>query len=160
MKLTEHWLKNWEPQQQAPYLILGNRWISYDDVESLKLKSQFVIDLGLAGAMVWSIETDDFLNVCGNGKFPLLRVINSVVRQEVYVTTNVPSTEATTTEIIETKPPTETFVCLSDGVFRDSENCATFYICSGENMYKFTCPNGLLFDLNTKTCNWPSEVDC
>jgi hypothetical protein len=27
--------------------------------------------------MVWSIETDDFLNTCGLGKFPLLTTINS-----------------------------------------------------------------------------------
>lgn len=166
-RLAEHWIRNWEPQQQAPYLVLGNRWISYDDIESLTLKSQFVKDLGLAGAMVWSIETDDFLGICGNGRYPLLTVINSVVRQEASATTNLPSaTDATTTNLpsttdaTTTKAPSESFVCLSDGVFRDSENCAAFYMCIGVNMYEFTCPNGLLFDLNSKTCNWPSEVDC
>lgn len=159
-KLAEHWLRNWEPQQQAPYIVLGNKWISYDDSESLRLKSQYVKDLGLAGAMVWSIETDDFLNICGNGQFPLLKVISSVMRGETS-TTNIPTTTvASTTEIIETEPPSESFFCTSDGVYRDHIDCAIFYICSGANMYKFTCPNGLLFDIKTKTCNWPSQVEC
>jgi hypothetical protein len=38
-----------------------------------------VKDNGLGGAMIWSVETDDFLGVCGAGKFPLLIAINSVL---------------------------------------------------------------------------------
>jgi hypothetical protein len=29
--------------------------------------------------MIWSVETDDFLGVCGAGNFPLLVAINSVL---------------------------------------------------------------------------------
>jgi hypothetical protein len=38
-----------------------------------------VKDNGLGGAMIWSVETDDFLGVCGAGRFPLLVAINSVL---------------------------------------------------------------------------------
>jgi hypothetical protein len=26
--------------------------------------------------MAWSVDTDDFLGVCGDGRFPLLRAVN------------------------------------------------------------------------------------
>jgi hypothetical protein len=42
-------------------------------------QAQYVKDNGLGGAMIWSVETDDFLGVCGSGKFPLLVAINSVL---------------------------------------------------------------------------------
>lgn len=146
----------WETQQQAPYLILDKNWISYDDSESLTLKSQFVKDLGLAGAMVWSIETDDFLGICGKGKFPLLTVVSSIMRNEaIEVSTTTNSPTATSTEM-----PTIDDVCLSDGVFRDPKDCSKFYVCSGATRFEFTCPNGLLFDINSNTCNWPNQVDC
>ncbi|KAG4071657.1 hypothetical protein HA402_011811 [Bradysia odoriphaga] len=154
-KLSEHWSRIWEPQQQAPYLIFNKNWISYDDSESLTLKAQFVKDLGLAGAMLWSIETDDFIGNCGKGKFPLLNVVSSIIRSGV--------TEETTTTIspttTSTSEPTE-FICPSDGLFRDPKDCSRFYLCAGANKYDFFCPNGLLFDINSSTCNWPNLVDC
>lgn len=134
--------------------MLNKNWISYDDSESLALKSQFVKDLALAGAMVWSIETDDFLGVCGKGKFPLLTVINSIIRNG--------GAEGETTTISSTSSTTQSaeFECPADGIFRDPNDCSKFYLCSGENKFGFTCPNGLLFDPNASNCNWPDQVDC
>lgn len=103
---------------------------------------------------VWSIETDDFLGICGKGKFPLLKVVSSIVRNEV--------TERTPTAIKPTTAASVAFLCMSKGVFREclEKDCTSFYICSGPSTFEFTCPNGLLFDLTTNTCNWPSQVDC
>ena len=44
----------------APYSYNGPYWVSYDSVESIRIKSQWVNTLGLGGAMVWSIEADDW----------------------------------------------------------------------------------------------------
>ena len=38
----------------------GDRWVSYDDEHSVRLKAEFAFDMKLAGVMVWSVETDDF----------------------------------------------------------------------------------------------------
>jgi GH18 family chitinase len=76
----KRWKRFWEPKQQAPYGISGNQWLSYDDVESIGIKVKYANDKGLAGAMVWSIDFDDFRNDCGRGKFPLLNKIKSGLR--------------------------------------------------------------------------------
>ena len=36
---------------------------------------------GMAGIMVWSVDTDDFLGSCGKGRFPLLTSINEALVQ-------------------------------------------------------------------------------
>ena len=40
--------------------VRGDRWVSYDDEHSVRLKAEFAFDKKLAGVMVWSVETDDF----------------------------------------------------------------------------------------------------
>ena len=58
---------------QAPYAYNGPYWIGYDDEESMRVKAKFINFLDIAGAMVWSIDTDDFKG--GNTHaFPLLHV--------------------------------------------------------------------------------------
>jgi len=54
----------------------GDQWLSYDNERSIQSKSEYAYDQGLAGVMVWSIDTDDFLGMCNGPKFPLLRTIN------------------------------------------------------------------------------------
>jgi len=39
----------------APYSYNGPYWIGYDDVDSIRLKSQFINYMDVGGAMVWSI---------------------------------------------------------------------------------------------------------
>ncbi|XP_046398093.1 probable chitinase 2 [Ischnura elegans] len=59
----------------APYTYNENQWISYEDQESIKIKTRFAVNLGLKGVMAWSIETDDFHGECHGVKFPLLTAI-------------------------------------------------------------------------------------
>ena len=41
-------------------------WVGYDDPAMAAVKSQYVLDNQLGGAMVWDMSTDDFRNACGN----------------------------------------------------------------------------------------------
>jgi len=40
----------------------GNPWVGYDDVRSIQAKTTFARQQGLGGAMVWTIDLDDFPN--------------------------------------------------------------------------------------------------
>ncbi|XP_053620320.1 probable chitinase 2 [Plodia interpunctella] len=76
---TEAWDVRYDSLAKVPYAVQGSNWISYDDAESLTKKGEYANSLNLAGGMVWSIETDDFNNVCGDGEFPLLTAINKAL---------------------------------------------------------------------------------
>jgi len=81
---NEHpWTYKWEDYIMAPYMYRGDRWVSFDDEKSLEHKANFAYDQGLAGVMVWSIDTDDFNGVCGT-KYPLLKSLNrALFRREL-----------------------------------------------------------------------------
>uniref|UniRef100_A0A8D1TJ76 Chitinase-3-like protein 1 n=1 Tax=Sus scrofa TaxID=9823 RepID=A0A8D1TJ76_PIG len=62
--------------QQVPYAVKGNQWVGYDDVESVESKVQFLKTLNLAGAMIWSIDMDDFTGKsCSQGPYPLVQAV-------------------------------------------------------------------------------------
>ena len=52
----------------------GPYWIGYDDLESIKLKSQFINYRQLGGALVFSLDTDDFRGDYSDHKYPMTMV--------------------------------------------------------------------------------------
>jgi chitinase len=50
----------WDAQAQVPYLYDPARklWISYDDPQSMKAKTDFINSKGLGGAMAWELSGD------------------------------------------------------------------------------------------------------
>ena len=64
----------------GPYAYKGNQWVGYDDIAMIKRKSEFVKENEYGGAMIWALDLDDFNNVCGCERYPLLRTINRVLR--------------------------------------------------------------------------------
>lgn len=72
-KLKNGWTRVWDAKSKVPYAYNGNQWISYDDVDSIREKVNFIKSKKLAGAMWWTIADDDFRDFGGNGKFPLIK---------------------------------------------------------------------------------------
>ena len=67
--------KYWDPVAKAPYLYNEEEkvFISYEDRESIKLKTEYAIQIGLAGIMFWQLRGDA-------EKDGLLDAIDEVVR--------------------------------------------------------------------------------
>ncbi|XP_076164556.1 chitotriosidase-1-like [Ptiloglossa arizonensis] len=68
-----------DEEQHVPYAYKDNQWVGYDDPTSVKEKAKYINSLGLGGAMLWSLENDDFRGTCGQ-KYPLLTALNGELR--------------------------------------------------------------------------------
>ncbi|XP_071524963.1 chitotriosidase-1-like [Panulirus ornatus] len=82
MEKREEWHMVRDEHLVSPYVYRNRQWCGYDDVESLTNKTAYLMSLGLAGAMVWSVETDDFHGSCDDGPFPLLNAIRNALENE------------------------------------------------------------------------------
>ncbi|MBW02816.1 Chitinase-3-like protein 2, partial [Eschrichtius robustus] len=72
---------------QVPYAVKRNQWVSYDDVESMETKVQFLKNLNLGGAMIWSIDMDDFTSKsCSQGSYPLVQAVRAFADQPAVLT--------------------------------------------------------------------------
>lgn len=66
-------------RRMGPYAYKGDQWVSFDDKEMIKLKSEYIRKMDLGGGMIWALDLDDFHNRCGEGRHPLLTIIRNTL---------------------------------------------------------------------------------
>lgn len=49
-------------RRMGPYAYKSNQWVSFDDREMIRLKSEFIRKMDLGGGMIWALDLDDFRN--------------------------------------------------------------------------------------------------
>uniref|UniRef100_A0A182PGE9 Uncharacterized protein n=1 Tax=Anopheles epiroticus TaxID=199890 RepID=A0A182PGE9_9DIPT len=179
--------KVYDSAQVAAYASDNGEWVSYDTAESINQKCNVIAKYGLGGGMVWSIETDDFLSICGP-KFTLLTALNNCVNRNASAATTArpvattarttagaattarPAVTTTRPAVTTTRPAVTTnravtggsvpFVCPRNGYFRDPQDCGSFYVCYGGRQDRKNCPSGLYFNEEFSVCDWSYNGTC
>ncbi len=74
---NNNWIYYWDNTSEVPYLINNSStgFITYDDTASIRIKTQYAVDQGLGGVMIWALGQD----MLPDGKQPLLETIGSVI---------------------------------------------------------------------------------
>jgi chitinase len=81
--LADGYTNYWDEQASVPYAInpTNNSFLSYDDVQSITAKSQYIADMNLRGAIIWEITGDYIETSPGSGVIastPLVNAVNEV----------------------------------------------------------------------------------
>lgn len=77
----ENWTRVWSKEHQVPYAYKDNQWVGYDDLESVKIKTKYIVKHCLGGAMIWSIDLDDFRSSCSDKPYPLTRAVGLTLKE-------------------------------------------------------------------------------
>nr|XP_018905689.1 PREDICTED: probable chitinase 3 [Bemisia tabaci]XP_018905690.1 PREDICTED: probable chitinase 3 [Bemisia tabaci] len=72
----------WDDEMKVPYCVAGDQWIGFDDERSIRNKMDWIKTNGYAGAMVWTVDMDDFTGtICGGDvKYPLIGAMREELR--------------------------------------------------------------------------------
>ncbi|KAL7070433.1 hypothetical protein ACQ4LE_010509 [Meloidogyne hapla] len=178
---TEH---HFNKEMQVPYLISDtDQWFSYEDVNSVRLKANWIRKNQFGGAFVWTLDFDDFNGQCPDaqhlGKYPL---IGTIARELTSKTINTkippilpsPLPITTTTSIspvfncTNTKPsyPSNNNLCdgKKDGFMQLPQQPIyalslpeEFLLCLSGNAFPMWCPKGLHYSSAYGFCTFPSN---
>ncbi|NJO89392.1 MAG: PKD domain-containing protein [Chloroflexia bacterium] len=97
---TNGWTRHWDDNAKVPYLTKGSYFLSYDDLQSIEYKANYIKNNQLAGTIVWTVYGDlEFggtvtnhgvkLKSWSNMSHELIDKVNQVFAN---TTTNVPPT--------------------------------------------------------------------
>ncbi|XP_018028104.2 uncharacterized protein LOC108683310 [Hyalella azteca] len=92
------WTIDWHEQHRVPYMYKDDKWAGFDNVTTIEERVRLALSHGVNGISVWSVDTDDFRGVCGNGKYPLLSAINRVFQENKIPDKQRPVMPSSTTE--------------------------------------------------------------
>ncbi|KAL1130578.1 hypothetical protein AAG570_011824, partial [Ranatra chinensis] len=95
----------WDDEMKVPYCITGDQWIGFDDEKSIRYKMKWLKEKGFGGAMVWTIDMDDFKGeICGNNvKYPLI----GAIREELLGVKRGPNAKDVDWSSVAGKPPVQ-----------------------------------------------------
>ncbi|XP_076325319.1 uncharacterized protein LOC143233222 isoform X2 [Tachypleus tridentatus] len=78
--LDEGWtVRKPYPELVGPYAFKDDQWVGFDDEEMIIEKAKFILRRGLGGAMVWTLDNDDFRGLCGNEQSPLVNTLRKAL---------------------------------------------------------------------------------
>merc|ERR1712242_64581 len=80
---NEGWTKVSDPtNNMGPYAYKGSQWVGYDDPAIATVKAEYILKNEFGGAMFWDLPSDDFGNLCGGGKYPIIGAVSKVLKNQ------------------------------------------------------------------------------
>lgn len=132
--------------------------------------------------MFWALDSDDFSgNFCGQGKYPLIKSVLSVLTGDTSIAdqakayTDTPLDKIKQIEAKRTTKKTlkhastddiNNYCPNGDGYYPNyNSDCVEYHVCvhtgnEEANVQFLTCPDNLKFDAKLRACNFASRVDC
>ncbi|KAF4093679.1 hypothetical protein AMELA_G00004690 [Ameiurus melas] len=165
----------WDTPQDVPYAYNSqNVWVGYDNIKSFQIKIDWLKKNNFGGAMVWSLDLDDFSGTfCNQGKYPLINTIKSGLgtgqscsapAQPLPPVTPAPATAApappsgggSSSGGSSSGSSSGSGFCAgkANGLYPDPSNSNQFYNCDSGKAYLEHCAAGLVFDASCSCCNW------
>ncbi|XP_010873806.1 acidic mammalian chitinase [Esox lucius] len=166
----------WNAVQDVPYAYKGTQWVGYDNVKSFGIKVDWLKKNNFGGAMVWTLDMDDYLGTfCGQGKYPLINVLKKGLNLETTScqppSTPLPPIPGVTDGGDSSSGPIgggssggspsstsgmDSSFCVgkASGMYANPKDKNQFYNCSQGKAYLESCASGLVFDPACSCCNW------
>ncbi|XP_078276357.1 acidic mammalian chitinase-like isoform X2 [Rhinoraja longicauda] len=155
--------KEWIDEQEIPYAYKDDEWVSYDNLRSFEKKVEWLKNNSFGGAMVWTIDMDDYEGTsCNQGQFPLinkLKVMLSSGSEPIEESSETPlPTSSSDSQLSDPCPNLEFCGGKKDGNYAVECSADSFYQCTNNDTEILMCPRGTSYNAQRDKCVWPPRL--
>ncbi|XP_029291330.1 acidic mammalian chitinase-like [Cottoperca gobio] len=125
--------------QRVIYATKENLWVGFDNKGSLDNKVSYIKAHKFGGAVVWSLDLDDFKDHCGDGNYPLISHLHSLL-------------------VLDTTPSGNLCEGRSDGQYPNHDDPNAFNNCGNEIAYLQHCQPNLVYNQECNCCDYPDSA--
>lgn len=86
-----------------------------------------------------------------------ITTVEEPVEEPVAGTKNIVQTKKELTVSVTNKTIEISCADKIDGMYRNENDCNSYYVCTESQLYTFDCPAGTSFNMEHCTCDWPTE---
>ncbi|XP_041945343.1 acidic mammalian chitinase-like isoform X2 [Alosa sapidissima] len=173
-------IQAWDAIQMVPYAYNSQlAWVGYDNIKSFQAKIEWLKKNQFGGAMVWTLDLDDFSGTfCSQGKYPLISTLKSGlgIGQGSSSSGGGSSSSGGGSSSSgggssggsssggssssgggsSSSGGSSSGFCIgkASGIYPDPTNKNAFYECANSLTYMMNCPASLVFDPACSCCNW------
>ncbi|XP_019369834.1 PREDICTED: acidic mammalian chitinase-like [Gavialis gangeticus] len=155
----------WDTPQDVPYAYSSNEWLGYDNQKSFQIKVERLKQNNFAGAMVWTLDLDDFTgSFCGQGRYPLITTLKNGLglqssgctapAQPLPPVTQAPSSSSRSGSGSGSSGGSGFCAGRANGLYPDPSDQNSFYQCLNGQTYFQHCQASLIFDASCSCCTW------
>lgn len=131
-------------------------------IDSIREQTNRIRFINFDGAVVWNLDTDFYDNLCsfyGWKTFIEIVADDLNLKQSGNTAPAVANATVINAPIIQA-PSGGSFICPGNGLFKHPTDCSKYYNCGNGVAYEMSCGAPLLFNPNTKNCDWSYNFSC
>ncbi|XP_051890536.1 acidic mammalian chitinase-like [Pristis pectinata] len=156
--------KDWLEEQETPYAYTDDEWVSYDNLRSYEKKVEWLKNNSFGGAMVWTIDQDDYEGTsCNQGKYPLINKLKVMLSsgsepKEIPEVTPLPTSTSPDSQLSTMCPNLEFCQGKKNGNYEVECAADSFYRCTDNDTHIQNCPRGTFYNSIRDKCVWPPRL--
>eukprot|EP00092_Neocalanus_flemingeri_P031053 GFUD01033733.1.p1 GENE.GFUD01033733.1~~GFUD01033733.1.p1 ORF type:complete len:520 (+),score=153.64 GFUD01033733.1:169-1728(+) len=143
--------------RMGPYAYKANQWVGYDDPDMAAVKARYIVSNQLGGAMFWDLPSDDFRNIFGEERYPIIKTVSDILKSDPSFKSSVTITASSSSNLSSLLSSTASGSSNASSILSSTASASSIPTSTSSNKEKSQVTVPCQFQVKNQT-TWPSHM--